>query len=175
MVSRLVKEKDLAELVDVDRILRGKGLDFRLVLVGKGPYETALREALPHATFTGYVPLEELTRWYASADIFVFPSTTETFGNVVQESMASGTATVVAGAGGPAGIIDDGVTGLIARPNRPADMAEKVAQLISDLDLRKRLAESGRTAAMTRHWDAINDGLMAEYDALLVRKGRRAG
>jgi glycosyltransferase involved in cell wall biosynthesis len=171
MVSRLVKEKDLAELVELDRILRNRGLKYRLALVGKGPFAKELQSKLPEAVFAGYLPIEDLTRWYASADIFVFPSTTETFGNVVQEAMASGLATVVANSGGPAGIVEDGVTGAICRPNDPGDMADKVAELLGDPDLRVRYAENGRRAAEARHWDAINNGLTREYEALLSRGG----
>ena len=168
MVSRLVKEKDLAELVDLDGLLRARGLEFRLAIVGEGPYEEELRRRLPDALFDGYLPVPDLARWYASADVFVFPSTTETFGNVVQEAMASGLATVAAASGGPVGIIEDGETGFLVRPNDPADMALTVAAAIQDPDLRRRVAHNGRAYAETRHWDAINDSLMAEYEALLA-------
>jgi glycosyltransferase involved in cell wall biosynthesis len=171
MVSRLVKEKDLTELVDLDGLLRARGLEFRLAIVGEGPYEEELRRRLPDALFDGYLPVPDLARWYASADVFVFPSTTETFGNVVQEAMASGLATVAAASGGPVGIIEDGESGCLVRPNDPADMALKVAAAIRDTDLRRRVAQKGRAYAETRHWGAINDSLMAEYEALLA-KGR---
>src|SRR5205085_1678109 len=90
MVSRLVKEKDLADLVKMERILARRGVPHRLVLVGDGPMRAELERELPDAYFAGHQEGEALGRWYASGDVFVFPSTTETFGNVVLEAMASG-------------------------------------------------------------------------------------
>ncbi len=89
-VGRISKEKDLDVLAAAYRKLREKHPATRLVFVGDGPYLKELREALPEAFFTGYLSGGDLAKAFASADIFVFPSTTDTFGNVVLEAMASG-------------------------------------------------------------------------------------
>jgi glycosyltransferase involved in cell wall biosynthesis len=183
MVSRLVKEKDLDDLMTMDRLLKQRGLAYRLALVGKGPYEGALRRKLTDAIFAGQQVGAVLSRWYASGDIFVFPSTTEAFGNVVQEAMASELATVVVDAGGPPGIMEDGVSGLVARPNNPRDLADKVESLIRDAGLRRRLGTEARTQMLGRTWDRVNGGLLNDYEEIRrryagvgagIRKLRRA-
>ena len=164
MVSRLVKEKDLGDLVEMDGILRQRRLRYRLALVGRGPYEAPLRRALPHAIFAGQQVGPALSRWYASADIFVFPSTTEAFGNVVQEAMASGLATVVVDAGGPPGIMQDGVSGIVARPRAPQDLADSVEGLIRDGDLRRSLGAQARKHVVGNTWERVNGALLADYE-----------
>jgi glycosyltransferase involved in cell wall biosynthesis len=167
MVSRLVKEKDLLELIDLDSLLKRRGLRYRFALVGDGPLRAALQRSLTDAHFTGELVGPELWRWYASADIFVFPSTTETFGNVVQEAMAAGLATVVVDKGGPPSLLEDGVSGLVAKPNRPEDLAAKVAGLIENPALRRDMGMRARDLACTRTWEAINGRLLQDYQALV--------
>ena len=163
MVSRLVKEKDLADLVEADRILRARGSAHKLVLVGDGPMRGELERALPDAHFAGHQTGEALARWYASGDVFVFPSTTETFGNVIVEAQASGLPAVVADRGGPPDLVTPGETGLIARANDPDDLAEKVETLLSDSAARKRMGCRAREAAAERDWSAINGRLVESY------------
>ncbi len=169
MVSRLVKEKDLGELPELDRTLRARGLDFRMVLVGDGPMRAELEAALPHAHFAGHQEGEPLARWYASGDVFVFPSTTETFGNVILEAMASGLPAVVVDAGGPPDLVSPGETGWIARPNDPADFADRVEALLRDPEGRRRMGQRARAAAADRDWDAINGRLLEDYAAVVAR------
>src|SRR5438309_620851 len=94
-VGRISREKDLDVLADAYRRLRDEGLPVQLFVVGHGPYSEAFAESLPEAVFTGYLRGKELATAYASADIFVFPSTTDTFGNVILEAQASGVPAVV--------------------------------------------------------------------------------
>jgi len=163
LVSRLVKEKDLADLVAAERILRERGTQHRLVFVGDGPMRPELEKALPDAFFAGHQTGEALARWYASGDVFVFPSTTETFGNVILEAHASGLPAVVVDRGGPPDLVDPGVTGLIARANDPADFAAKVESLLADPEARRRMGCRGREAAAQRDWSAINGRLLESY------------
>lgn len=166
MVSRLVKEKDLLDLPPMVRLLDENGIRYRLALVGDGPLRDQLEEALPRATFAGYQSGHQLSRWYASADVFVFPSTTETFGNVVQESLASGVPAVVVDRGGPQTVIDPGTTGLVARSNDPSDLADKVARLLEDAGLRSAMGRAARRQTESRSWDRVNDALLDGYRAL---------
>ena len=103
-VGRVSKEKDLDVLAQAYRRLREEGLSIQLFVVGHGPYSETLAELLPDAIFTGYLKGKELAKAYASADIFVFPSTTDTFGNVIIEAQASGVPVIVSDSGGPKGI-----------------------------------------------------------------------
>lgn len=163
LVSRLVKEKDLADLVSMDAILRDRGRAYRLVLVGDGPMRESLEEALPDARFVGHQSGTDLSRWYASADIFVLPSTTETFANVVQEAMSSGVPAVVVDRGGPQSVIEPGRSGLVARANDPEDLADRVDELLLDRELRAAMSRAARQRALERSWDAVNAVLIREY------------
>jgi phosphatidylinositol alpha 1,6-mannosyltransferase len=169
MVSRLVKEKDLDDLVEMERILLRRGTPHRLVLVGDGPMRAELEAALPHAHFAGHQSGEALGRWYASGDVFVFPSTTETFGNVVLEAMASGLPAVVVDRGGPPDLVDPGATGFVARANDPADLAARVETLLADAGLRARMGAAARAAAANRDWQAINGRVVESYLRLAER------
>jgi phosphatidylinositol alpha 1,6-mannosyltransferase len=163
MVSRLVREKDLADLMDMDVELRRRGLQYRLALVGDGPMRRELERKLPHAHFAGHQRGDALSRWYASGDVFVFPSTTETFANVVQEAMASGIPAVVVDRGGPPGVIEPGRSGLVARANDPASLAEQVQRLLLNPELRTAMGRAARQRACARSWDAVNKVLIAGY------------
>jgi phosphatidylinositol alpha 1,6-mannosyltransferase len=174
MVSRLVKEKDLADLVEMHRVLQARGAEYRLALVGDGPMREELEEALPDAHFAGHQHGEALARWYASADLFVFPSTTETFGNVVLEALASGLPAVVVDRGGPPDQIEPGVNGFIARPNDPADLAGHVQRLLRDPELRRRMGEAAAGEARDRDWGAINGRLLESYARVVAGHRGRA-
>jgi phosphatidylinositol alpha 1,6-mannosyltransferase len=163
LVSRLVREKDLADLVEVHRILRQREVRHRLVLVGDGPMRDELERALPDAHFAGHQSGEALARWYASADVFVFPSTTETLGNVVLEALASGLPAVVVDRGGPRDLVVGGETGWVARANDPVDIADRLQPLLQSPELRERMAAAGLASAAARDWEAINGGLLESY------------
>ncbi len=169
LVSRLVKEKDLSDLVEVDGALRRRGVPFRLALVGDGPMRAELEARLPDAHFAGHRAGEELARWYASADVFVFPSTTETLGNVVLEALASGVPAVVVDRGGPRDLVDAGRNGFVARANDPEELADRLQPLLRDRDLRERLGRSARDSAVTeRAWSAINGRLLESYERIVT-------
>lgn len=178
MVSRLVKEKDMADLVAMDRELRSRGVVYRLAIVGTGPLREWMEKSLPDAHFAGHQSGERLSQWYASGDVFVFPSTTETFANVVQESMASGVPAVVVDRGGPPGVIEPDVSGLVARANDPVHLADRVETLLRDRALRERMGTAARERAAARTWDAVNGVLLREYEALVGTRAQaspRAG
>jgi glycosyltransferase involved in cell wall biosynthesis len=162
-VGRLVKEKNLDLLVSTEEVLRLRGRRFRLVLVGDGPMAGELKMRIPWAHFTGTLQGTELSRWYASADVFVFPSTTETFGNVVQEAFASALPVVGVRAGGVLDLVRPEVNGLLAEPSRPLDFADQVDRMLVDRALRKRMGRTARLESKALEWDVINNRLVEEY------------
>lgn len=171
MVSRLVREKDMTDLVAMDRLLRERGVSFRFALVGDGPMRAELEAALPDAHFAGHRSGAELARWYASADVFVFPSTTETFGNVVLEALASGVPAVVADRGGPPEQIAPGENGLVAPANDPAALADRVETLLRNPTARERMGRVAVARAADLDWEAVNGGLIDSYRRIVSGTG----
>jgi glycosyltransferase involved in cell wall biosynthesis len=151
-VGRVSREKDLDLLVESYRKLREQGLSVQLFIVGHGPYSEALHKALPEAFFTGYLSGEDLASAYASADIFVFPSTTDTFGNVIIEAQASGVPVVVSDAGGPKELVEDNQNGLITKSHDVDDLTRAIRQLVVDADRRKRMGSHARESVINRTW-----------------------
>jgi glycosyltransferase involved in cell wall biosynthesis len=166
-VGRLVWEKDLRTLADAYRILKGGRNDLALVLVGDGPIRAELQIMMPDAIFLGYQSGVDLSTAYASSDAFVFPSTTETFGNVTIEAMASGIPPVCALAGGSAGIIDDGKTGLLTKPRDGFDLAAKIGQLADSLSMREKIGREAFAFAQQQSWERIFDRLLDSYDRVI--------
>jgi glycosyltransferase involved in cell wall biosynthesis len=148
-VGRISREKGLDLLVPMMEILAQQPLT--LALVGDGPYAQELRAFLPGAVFTGPLRDLALAEAYASADLFVFPSSTDTFGNVVLEALASGLPCVVSDTGGPAKLVQDGCSGLIAKAGDPGDFSEKITRFLKDSDLIPGLQQ--RAADSVKNWD----------------------
>ncbi len=151
-VGRISKEKDLDVIGVAWKELRKSHDSIQLAFVGDGPYVAELRSAYPEALFTGYLSGETLATAYASSDIFLFPSTTDTFGNVLLEAQAAGLPAVVSNAGGPRELVEDGVTGYITPALDAGAFAAAVAKLIRDPALRKRMGMAGHSAVQTRNW-----------------------
>lgn len=150
-VGRVSKEKDLDVIVAAwERMQNRKSL--ALAFVGDGPYLAELRRLAPDAIFTGYLSGEELACAFASADVFVFPSTTDTFGNVVIEAQACGLPCVVSDQGGPKDLVEHGVSGFVTRGNDVEDFAKAVAQLAGDAELRARMREASIQSVSMRDW-----------------------
>ncbi len=166
-VGRLVKEKDLDDLIQVNRLLQERGVQFKQVFVGDGPMSDELKKALPDAHFTGTLNGDLLSSWYASADIFVFPSTTETFGLVVQEAFSSGVPVIGVKSGGVRNLIKDGVNGYLVTPNVPEEFADQVQRLIESEQLRDNLGEMARKKVLERSWDNVNAQMLESYENLI--------
>jgi glycosyltransferase involved in cell wall biosynthesis len=161
--GRLTREKGVDLLAET--FLRARRLDPRLhlLLAGGGPEEAELRERLgEHATFLGWLAGEELARVYASADLFLFCSSTDTYGQAIVEAQASGLPVVVVGEGGPASLIADRETGLLC-PADPERLAGAVLLIASSLPLRRRLATAALAAAGSRPWEGAMEQLAAAY------------
>ncbi|PYK70918.1 MAG: histidinol-phosphatase [Verrucomicrobia bacterium] len=151
-VGRISKEKDLDVLAQAYRQLRDEGLPIQLYLVGDGPYLQALNKALPEAVFTGYLRGKELAAAYASADVFVFPSTTDTFGNVVIEAQASGVPVIVSDTGGPKELVEANVNGVVTKSHDVEDLARAIRDLVNDKRKRDQMSRQARQAVVDRSW-----------------------
>jgi glycosyltransferase involved in cell wall biosynthesis len=165
-VGRLVREKRLDTLVEVAAALRRAGVDHRVLIVGDGPDRAMLERGLPGAQFTGFLTGDELATAYASADVFLFPSDTESFGNVTLEAMASGLPTVAADATGSRCLVSEGVTGFLAPAGEAAAFVEPLAALAGDASMRQAMGQAARARSLEFSWDAAMSGLLDRYEAL---------
>jgi len=166
--GRLTKEKGADLLADAFLAARARDPRLELVLAGGGPEQEALRARLGGAArFLGWLEGEALARAYADADIFLFCSQTDTFGQVVLEAQASGLAVVAVDAGGPAELIADGRTGLLCPP-RPSALADAVTVLAGSRAARERLARAGLRAVRERTWEASLNALGAGWRRALA-------
>jgi glycosyltransferase involved in cell wall biosynthesis len=163
-------EKNVALLVRVQETLKSMGhRSFRFLIVGDGGEVGWLRERLHRADFTGVLRGEALSTAYANMDLFVFPSHTDTFGNVVLEALSSGVPAIVTPDGGPKTIVRDGVTGRIAED---AEFAAAVASVLGNPDRHAEMRLAARAHALTMSWDAVFDGVYAGYEAMLSQPAR---
>ncbi|HYJ21408.1 MAG TPA: glycosyltransferase [Solirubrobacterales bacterium] len=161
--GRLTREKGVDLLAE--SFLRARDSDPRLHLLvaGGGPEEGELRACLgEHATFLGWLGGEELACAYASADVFLFASATDTYGQVILEAGASGLPVVAVAEGGPAALIENRHTGLLCRPD-PDHLAGALLQLASSPELRHHLGAAAVTAARARSWERALSQLAVGY------------
>ncbi len=168
-VSRLVWEKGLDVYVDVIRRLERKGIPHRSLVVGDGPARAELENRLPNTTFTGFLEGDRLATAYASSDLFLFPSDTETFGNVTLEAMASGLPTICADAAGSRDLVDHNNTGVLCQPGDAEDFTDAAQRLILDTELRTRMSRASHARAQKFTWDAVLSRMNRYYDDVLGR------
>jgi glycosyltransferase involved in cell wall biosynthesis len=172
-VGRLSVEKNVALLAQVQEELERMGhRSFRFLIVGWGAEEGWLRERLHRAEFTGVLRGEELAAAYAKMDLFVFPSHTDTFGNVVLEALASGVPAIVTPDGGPCTIVHDGETGRIVGD---AEFATAVAAVLPDPAKHAQMRQAARSYALTASWDSVFEGVYAKYETILPVREPAAG
>jgi phosphatidylinositol alpha 1,6-mannosyltransferase len=160
-VGRLAAEKRVDLLAGVTRL---PGV--RVVVVGDGPAADGLRKALPDAVFLGERRGDQLARLYASFDVFAHTGPYETFGQTVQEALASGVPVVAPAAGGPLDLVDHGRTGYLVPPFDADAVAAAVADLAADPARRARFGADGRAAVEGRTWAAVGDELVGHYVAV---------
>jgi glycosyltransferase involved in cell wall biosynthesis/predicted metal-dependent phosphoesterase TrpH len=169
--GRLSKEKGVDLLADAFLTAHQSDPRLHLVLAGGGPEEGLLRERLgERATFLGWVTGDALARAYASADAFLFASSTETFGQVVLEAQASGLPVVAVDRGGPASLIEHGETGLLAPPEVNA-LADAVLAVTGTPLLSERIGRGALSAVRGRSWEAALDRLATAYRIALAGEG----
>jgi phosphatidylinositol alpha 1,6-mannosyltransferase len=164
-VGRLSVEKNVALLVKVQQELANRGVrNFRFCVIGQGVEENWLRENLPGAEFPGVLRGEALARAYANMDLFVFPSHTDTFGNVVLEALASGVPAIVTPDGGPVTIVRDGETGIVASDEGFSGAAAKILRSSS---LHQRMRQQARSNALNASWDSVFEKVYAAYGMII--------
>jgi len=169
-VGRLSVEKNIGLLVRIEQDLvqsqekiqsqENKG---KFLIVGHGGDEAWLRERLHTAQFTGVLRGEELSRAYANMDLFVFPSHTDTFGNVVLEALASGVPAIVTPDGGPRTIVRDGETGRIVPDDQ---FTSAITEILADPERHAKMRRAARAYALTASWDSVFEGVYAGYQYL---------
>jgi len=147
-----------------DQLVAQGQSNFRFLVIGHGDEEQTLRARMPHADFPGVLRGEALAQAYASMDLFVFPSHTDTFGNVVLEALASGVPAIVTPDGGPRYIVQEGVTGHIA-PD--PDFTAAIASVMADPARLAAMRHAARAYALTASWDAVFEGVYEGYRTLL--------
>ena len=171
-LGRLVLEKGLDVFSDAIDAARAKGVPLRVVAIGDGPARGYFQERLPDAVFTGQLTGAELATAFASTDVFLNPSITETFGNVTLEAMASGLPVMAAAASGTTSLVQDNVTGRLAEPGDIDAMANELADYARNPDLRLKHGAAGLEFAKTMDWDEINAAVMHVYERVIERRQR---
>jgi glycosyltransferase involved in cell wall biosynthesis len=167
-VGRMSVEKNVALLVRIQQELEQQGINsFRYLIVGQGNLEPWLRERLPRAEFAGVLKGELLARAFARMDLFVFPSHTDTFGNVVLEALASGVPAIVTPDGGPPTIVRDSITGRIVSDD---EFTPAIATILADPALLAQMRQAARAYALTASWDSVFEGVYAGYEAMLLAR-----
>lgn len=168
-VGRIASEKDVMLLPEINKMLPNRIKDdVHWLIVGDGPIKHTLETMAPdNMTLTGYIQGSDLAQIYATADLFVFPSASETFGNVVLESLACGTPVVGANAGGVQTIIQNGITGMLCTEKDVGEFVNAITSIISRERTRQVMSENGRKYAQTKSWNSVFYNLLLDYDEAL--------
>ena len=164
-VSRLVREKRLDTLTAALNRVRAP---HRVVIVGDGPDQDSVARELPNAIFAGFLRDEALAGAYASSDLFLFPSDSESFGNVTLEAMASGLPCVCADATGSSSLVVPDQTGFLIPADDADGFARQLTLLAQDAALRRRMGEAARARALTYSWEETLARILGYYRALLA-------
>ena len=165
-VGRLAPEKNLTDLVSAYQAMRRIQPRTRLVLVGDGPARQALQAACPEAILAGSRTGDDLSVHYASADAFVFPSLTETFGNVTPEAMASGLPVLAYDYAAAAQLIKSGDNGLLASYGAAHDFITLAERLVADLQHARRMGVAARQTAQCLAWETVIGQVEALFNAV---------
>ena len=164
--GRVSREKGLDVLPSLQSSLSRAGVGHRLIVVGDGPMSGELRERCPDAVFTGTLTHDDVAVAMASADVMVFPSQTDTAGNVVLEAQSCGLPVLVSDAGGPQENMTHGQTGFVCRADDAQPFSEHVVDLVRNAGRRREMSVAARQFAMERTWAAALQPLFARYRAL---------
>jgi glycosyltransferase involved in cell wall biosynthesis len=165
-VGRVSREKGLALLPAIRDRLHALGLEHRLVIAGQGPMAPELRAQLPDAVFTGVLSRAQVSEVFASADVFLFPSRTDTAGNVVLEAQASGLPVVLSSDGGPRENVAEGRSALVCQSDDPREWATALAKAAAS----RGMGQAAREYALTRRWEDALEPLYRAYREVCVAR-----
>ncbi len=174
-VGRLVLEKGLDVFANVSEALTRQGNAHRVLVVGEGPEREKFARQFPAAIFTGFLSGEDLSTAYASSDLFLNPSTTETFGNVTLEAMATGLPVICADATGSRSLVEHGVNGFLCEPTTLQDYTAYAGQLIDNGELRTNMASASQRLSKAYDWDQVMHQLMVQYSEVIETGDRPGG
>ncbi|HEV7364744.1 MAG TPA: glycosyltransferase family 1 protein [Gemmatimonadales bacterium] len=170
-IGRIAKEKSLVQLLAAWEALASERGSAQLALVGRGPLEEEIRRReIPGVHVLGLMHDRQLSEAYASADIFVFPSATETFGNSLLEAMGSGLPSLAVSAGGVLEFAQHGRNAWLVSPNSAAALTLGLRRLMQDAGLRAGLAEGALQTARERGWNQVYDRLLTDYQDAVESK-----
>ena len=166
--SRLVWEKNLQTLINLYKLSHEENRRYNFIIAGDGQASQSLRSEMPDAFFLGNLDHEELSKLYASCDVFVFPSHSETYGNVVIEAMASGLPCVIANGGGSASFIQQGINGYKVKTHNEDDYLKAIDKILNDKVLRTKVIANGLSFTKTLSWDALVNRYFNMISALSI-------
>lgn len=153
--SRLVWEKNLETLINLYNLTEEHDIDYNFIIAGDGVAREELEKQMPKAFFLGYMTHGQLAEIYASSDVFVFPSSTETFGNVVLEAMASGLPCVIANGGGSQDFIENGVNGFKCEVNNAQEFLTKIWEIINHPELAHSISKHALETSRNYAWETL--------------------
>ncbi len=164
--SRLVWEKNLKTLVKIYQKIEDEGSQYNLIIAGDGMASEDLKKMMPNAFFLGKLSHDELAKVYASADVFVFTSISESYGNVVAEAMASGLPCVIANGGGSASFIDHGFNGFLCDPENEVDYLNHIKSVLRNENLRNQFIQKGLEKTKELKWSYLTATYFADLESL---------
>lgn len=172
--SRLVWEKNLETLIRVIRKSEREGNKYNFIIAGDGVAKEKFHEKVPNAYMIGKVDHETLARLYASSDAFIFPSVSETYGNVVVEAMASGCTCVIARGGGSQSLVDHEKTGYLCEPNNEEEYLESIDKILNDPMQTAEIIKNGLNYTKGLDWDVLVDSYFEDITRLAESKHERS-
>ena len=165
-VGRLRAEKSVRMLVELEKeLLKAGKTNFKFLIVGEGNERVFLEKSLKNAEFTGFLEGEQLSKAYANMDVFVFPSKTDAFGNVIQEANASGVPAIVSNQGGPKFIVQHNETGFVAENFK--DFVKFSLELMDNPVKLVKMKRAAREFAHSRSWDKVFENVYSAYEECL--------
>jgi len=165
-VSRLVWEKNVETLIDIYQKLQSEHPEYNLIIAGDGVARQALELSMPNAYFTGMLSHSSLSYLYASADVFLFTSDTESYGNVVVEALSSGLPCVIAHGGGSRSFIEQGQNGYTCAVHNANDYVQRISEILENDALRSKLSENARMSTLGMNWEELTDRYFAKLTEL---------
>jgi glycosyltransferase involved in cell wall biosynthesis len=168
--SRLVWEKNLETLIRIYQLCTSKNLPYNFIIAGDGVASDELKEKMPDAFFLGHQNHESLAVLYASCDVFLFTSISETFGNVVIEAQASGLPVVIANGGGSAGLVDHGINGYLCSPQDESVYLAYINDICQNTTLSGYLIQNAYETVKQYQWSSLMEIYLSDLQVLKCKR-----